>query len=156
MTEVKRILLVEDDLIDQELILQALGECGLADDVKVIADGQQAVNYLLRLGEYKDRPEGLPTVIMLNPRVAGVHGLDLLRRMKTHRTLQPVPVVVLAIQQDEKEAEECYKLGANAFISKRTNFHDFMETIRIFGLFWANVNEPPLGSVRPVHLNPFV
>ena len=139
----KRILLAEDDPRDGELTLAALGEHHLANEVVVARDGSEALDYLMRRGAYASRPEGDPAVVMLDLKMPKVDGIGVLRAMKGDARLQPIPVVVLTSSRESRDLEDCYRLGANAYVVKPVHFPEFMNAVKQLGLFWGLVNEPP-------------
>jgi CheY-like chemotaxis protein len=139
----KRILLAEDDPNDVELTLAALGEYHLADDVFTVSDGAEALEYLFRRGQYADRAEGLPAVVLLDVKMPKVDGIEVLRQVKRTPTMCGVPVVMLTSSREEKDLVESYNLGANAYVVKPVDFHDFAEAVKRIGVFWAVINEPP-------------
>lgn len=147
MTGLGRILLVEDDPRDVELTLAALGEYNLANDVVVVRDGEEALDYLYRRGRYKDQ-EDLPVVVLLDLKMPKVDGIEVLRQVKSDQRLKAVPLVVLTSSREPRDLEECYRLGVNAFVVKPVHFGEFVEAVKQVGVFWAVVNEPPPGSVR--------
>ncbi len=143
-----RILLVEDDAHDVELTLNALGEYNLANEVVVVRDGAEALDYLYRRGEFRLRAEGNPVVALLDLKMPKVDGREVLRTIKADDRLRAMPVVMLTSSREESDLVESYKLGANAYVVKPVNFHEFVNAIKQLGAFWAVINEPPLGSVR--------
>ena len=145
-TEVKNILLAEDDPKDVELILEALGEHNLANKVVVTHDGEEAMDYLLRRGRFGSRPHGNPVFVLLDLKMPKVNGLEALRQMKTDEQLRTIPVVVLTSSREAPDLAEAYKLGVNAYVVKPVNFQDFIKAVRELGVFWAAVNEPPPNS----------
>ncbi len=148
MSDLKRILLVEDSAKDVELTLEALAENNLANEVVVAHDGVEAMDYLLRRGEYKMRASGNPAVVLLDLKMPKMDGLEVLKEIKSNPELRLVPVVMLTSSREDKDLIESYKLGVNAYVVKPVNFEEFLNAIRELGLFWAVLNEPPLGSVR--------
>jgi CheY-like chemotaxis protein len=147
MHELKRILLVEDSPNDVELILTALSENCLANEVVVVRDGEEALNYLYRKGVFKLRMEGNPVVVLLDLKLPKVDGLEVLAQIKSDPELRAVPVVVLTSSREEQDLLNSYNLGTNAYVVKPVNFHEFVDAIKGLGLFWAVVNQPPPGSV---------
>lgn len=143
MKELNRILLVEDDSKDIELALIALGQHKLANDVNIVRDGEQALDYLYRRGEFKTLSAGNPCVILLDLKMPKVDGLEVLRRMRADENLRMIPVVVLASSREERDAIESHGLGVNAYIMKPLDFHKFVEAIKETGLFWAIHSEEP-------------
>ena len=148
MTEVRRILLVEDNARDVELTLVALEEHRLANDVVVVRDGAEALDYLNCEGRFQKRPVGSPVVVLLDLKMPKVDGLEVLRRMKASAYLRTVPVVMLTCSREEPDLIESYRLGVNAYIVKPVAFEDLMNSIKSLGLFWAVLNEPPPGTVH--------
>lgn len=144
----KPILLVEDSPNDLELTLIALERSQLANDVIVTRDGAEALDYLLRRGEYADRPEGNPAVVLLDLKLPKIDGLEVLRALRDEAELKSVPVVMLTSSNEESDLVRAYDLGVNAYVVKPVIFQDFLRAISDLGVFWAVVNEPPPGSQR--------
>jgi len=143
MNEFKRILLAEDDPKDIELTLNALGEHNLANDVQVARDGAEALDYLYRRGEFADRPDGNPVLILLDLKMPRLGGVEVLRQLKSDKTLRTIPVVILTSSRESQDLETCYQLGINAYVVKPVKFSDFIEAVKRIGVFWALINEPP-------------
>jgi DNA-binding response OmpR family regulator len=148
MTQLARILIVEDDLNDVELTLTALTDHNLANEVVVTRDGQQALDYLYSRGEFKTRSTENPAVILLDLKLPKVSGLEVLQQIKSDERLKMVPVVVLTSSQEEKDMIRSYSLGVNAYVVKPVDFHEFVNAVKELGIFWAVINEPPPGSVK--------
>jgi CheY-like chemotaxis protein len=148
MSEVKRILLVEDSAADVELTLEALGQNRLANEVVVVRDGAAALDYLYRRGEHADRAEGNPAVVLLDLKMPKVDGLQVLKQVKADETLRHVPIVMLTSSREEQDLVESYRLGVNGYVVKPVDFGRFVEAVKQLGMFWAVVNEPPPGSIR--------
>lgn len=149
MNEIKRILLVEDSANDVELTLAALSESQLANEVIVVRDGEEALDYLYRRGMFRLRREGHPIVVLLDLKLPKVDGLEVLAQLKSDPVLRVVPVVVLTSSQEEPDLMRCYELGVNAYVVKPVDFHTFVDAIRGIGLFWAIINHPPIGALPP-------
>jgi CheY-like chemotaxis protein len=143
-----RILLVEDDPKDVELTLTALDEYHLANEVIVVSDGEQALDYVYCRGRYAQRERQNPAVILLDLKLPKVDGLEVLKQLKSDEHLKLIPIVVLTSSREEKDMVASYKLGVNAYVVKPVDFHEFVNAIKELGAFWAVVNEPPPGSVR--------
>lgn len=143
MSKIKRILLAEDNKNDVELTLTALQECRLANEVEVVGDGAEALDYVYQRGKYADRGDGLPGVILLDLKMPRVDGLQVLREIKSDPKLRHIPIVMLTSSREEKDLVLSYDLGVNAFVVKPVDFAQFVEAIRALGVFWAIVNEPP-------------
>jgi CheY-like chemotaxis protein len=144
----KRILLAEDNPKDVELALEALEENKLANDVVVVRNGAEALDYLYRRGEFSTRPEGNPAVVLLDLKMPKVDGLEVLRQIKTDERLKVVPIVMLTSSREEQDLVKSYELGANAYVVKPIDFQQVIEAVKQLGLFWAVLNEPPIGCVR--------
>lgn len=148
MNDLKRILLAEDDPRDIELTLAALSENKLVNDVVVVRDGEEALDYLYRRGRYASRPEGQPVVVLLDLKMPKIDGIEVIRKLKSDEQMRTLPLVVLTSSRESRDLEECYRLGVNAFVVKPVHFGAFMEAVKEVGAFWAIVNEPPPGSIR--------
>jgi len=140
--------MVEDDAKDVELTLTALEEYNLANEVVVVHDGEEALDYLYHRGKFMRRSGDNPAVMLLDLKLPKVNGLEVLKQVKSDETLSMIPVVVLTSSKEEKDMVTSYKLGVNAYVVKPVDFHEFVNAIRELGAFWAVINEPPPGSVR--------
>lgn len=143
MPGLKHILLVEDSPHDVELILAALSENALANEVVVVQDGEEALDYLYRRGRFNLRIEGNPIVILLDLKLPKVDGVEVLSALKSDPILRMIPIAVLTSSRQEPDLLRCYNLGVNAYVVKPIDFHEFVEVIKQVGLFWAVVNQPP-------------
>jgi CheY-like chemotaxis protein len=148
MSKLGRILLVEDDPRDVELTMTALGEYNLANEVVVLRDGQQALDFLYCQGEFSDRPNEHPAVMLLDLKLPKIDGLEVLQQVKSDERLKLIPVVVLTSSHEEKDKMRSYTLGVNAYVVKPVDFHEFVNAVKELGIFWAVVNEPPPGSMK--------
>ncbi|MBJ6726201.1 response regulator [Geomesophilobacter sediminis] len=143
MLQLKRILLVEDNPNDAELTMEALSEHNLANEVDLVRDGAEALDYLKRQGAWAGRDNGNLAVILLDLKLPKVDGLEVLRIIKSDPHLRFIPVVVLTSSREEKDLIESYRLGVNAYVVKPVNFGEFIDAVKELGVFWAIVNEPP-------------
>jgi CheY-like chemotaxis protein len=148
MSNLGRILLVEDDPKDVELTLTALEEYKLANEVVIARDGEEALDYLYRRGNFTTRSTDNPAVLLLDLKLPKVDGLEVLQQIKADAKLKLIPVVVLTSSHEEKDMVTSYKLGVNAYVVKPVDFHEFVNAVKELGIFWALVNEPPPGSVK--------
>ena len=148
MSDLKRILLAEDNPNDIELTLSALEEHHLANEVVVTHDGAEALDYLYRKGEFTMRGNGNPAVILLDLKMPKVDGLEVLKNIKSDPVLKTIPVVMLTSSREEKDLIESYALGVNAYVVKPVNFTEFVSAVKELGIFWAIINQPPIGSVE--------
>lgn len=147
VTDLKRLLLVEDDPRDVELTLTALAENKLANEVMVVNDGEEALDYLYSRGKFRLRANGNPAAILLDLKLPKVDGLAVLRHLRQDPQLQVIPVVMLTSSREEQDVLESYKLGVNAYVVKPIDFNDFVIAVKEVGLFWGVVNEAPPGSI---------
>jgi CheY-like chemotaxis protein len=143
MSETKRILLVEDSTNDVELTLSALERHNLANEVVVVNDGEEALDYLHRRGRYRLRAPGEPVVVLLDIKLPKVDGLEVLEDLRRHESLRKLPVVMLTSSREERDIVQSYDLGVNAYVVKPVAFQEFVSAITELGLFWAVINQPP-------------
>lgn len=141
--ETRKILLVEDNAHDVELALTALAEHNLANEVQVVRDGAEALDYLYCRGEFADRHNEHPLVVFLDLKMPKVDGLEVLRQVKKDPDLRTIPIVVLTSSREEQDLVESYQLGVNAYVVKPVDFDKFVEMVQQLGLFWVVLNEPP-------------
>jgi two-component system, response regulator len=140
----KTILLVEDNPDDVDLTLRALKKNNILNEVFVATDGAQALDYVFCTGDYATRnPSSIPAVTLLDLKLPKVDGLDVLRRIRSDERTKLLPVVILTSSKEEQDLVQSYSLGANSFIRKPVDFHQFSEAIRQLGLYWLILNEPP-------------
>ena len=144
----KPILLVEDDARDLELTLVALERSELANEVVVVRDGAQALDYLKREGEFADRAAGNPAVVLLDLKLPKVDGLEVLKAVRETPELRSLPIVMLTSSHEEGDVVKSYELGVNAYVVKPVEFKAFVSAIADLGVFWAVLNEPPPGSAK--------
>ncbi|HEX4121729.1 MAG TPA: response regulator [Verrucomicrobiae bacterium] len=139
----KHILLVEDDLRDSDLTLAALEDYSVGNEIFVVRDGQEALDYLYFRGKYKSRERRHPVVVLLDNKMPKLSGLDVLKAVKSDEHLKTIPVVVLSSSSDTPDLIEFYRHGVNAYVVKPTVFSEFMTKVKQLGEFWAVINEPP-------------
>ena len=144
----KPILLVEDNPHDLELTLIALERSQLANEVIVVRDGADALDYLHARGVFANREQGNPAVVLLDLKLPKVDGLEVLAEIRGVATLKSIPVVMLTSSREEQDLIRSYELGVNAYVVKPVDFQEFVRTIADLGIFWAVLNEPPPGSQR--------
>jgi two-component system response regulator len=147
----KHILLVEDSPRDAELILDALEPYRVGAEIVHVRDGADALDYLYRRGQFADRADDPPTLMLLDLKLPRVDGLEVLRQIKNDPTLHTLPVVMMTSSRQEEDLLKCYELGVNAYVVKPLKYHDFVEAVQQIGQFWAGVNEVSTGlrgSVR--------
>ena len=143
MNEVQ-ILLVEDNPNDVELTLRALKKNNLANEVFVVKDGEEALEFIFADGRYSERNIGnSPKVILLDLKLPKVGGLKVLRKVKSDERTKSIPVVVLTSSKEENDVVESYRLGVNSYIVKPVDFDKFVKTVQDLGLYWMLLNQPP-------------
>ena len=145
--ELKRILLVDDSDRDIELTLDALAQHNLANEVIALHDGAEALDYLFRRGPFAGRTTTNPAVVLLDLKMPKVDGIEVLRQIKSDPDLKTIPIVVMTSSREEQDLVASYQLGVNAYIVKPVEFPEFVKAVRVLGVFWAVLNEPPPGSV---------
>jgi CheY-like chemotaxis protein len=143
MTDLRPILLVEDNPRDLELTLAALAKCQLANDIVIARDGAEALDFLYARGSFQTRDPGSPAVVLLDLKLPKVDGLQVLEVIKKDPLLKQVPVVMLTSSREERDVLKSYESGVNAFVVKPVDFNLFFEAIQDLGMFWAVLNEPP-------------
>lgn len=143
MEKYHRILMVEDSQNDIELILDALSNYNFVNDIEVVRDGEEAMDYLYLRGKFKDRQPGNPIFILLDIKMPRMTGLELLRIIKQDANMKTIPVIMLTSSKEDTDLRECYRLGVNAYVVKPVQFSGFVEAVKKIGKFWAVVNEPP-------------
>ena len=128
--------------------MTALDDYKLANEVVVARDGEEALDYLFRRGNFATRSTDNPAVLLLDLKLPKVDGLEVLQQVKNDAKLKLIPVVVLTSSHEERDMVTSYKLGVNAYVVKPVDFHEFVNAVKELGIFWALVNEPPPGSVK--------
>jgi CheY-like chemotaxis protein len=142
-TDVHTIVLAEDNPDDVELTLAAFRENRLLNEVVVLRDGAETLDYLYHRNSFTDRVGGNPGLILLDLKMPKVDGLEVLRTIKSDPRLKMIPVVVLTSSRHEQDLARSYNLGVNAYVVKPVDFKEFVDAVKVLGGFWAVVNEPP-------------
>lgn len=143
MSDLRTILLAEDNPKDVELTLEALATHRLANRIVVVRDGVEALEYLRYQGAYAHRDDGLPAVLLLDIKMPRMDGIEVLEAIRQDATLKTLPVVMLTSSREEPDLARCYALGVNAYVVKPVDFKDFIAAARHIGVFWALLNEQP-------------
>jgi CheY-like chemotaxis protein len=145
----RRILLVDDSRLDVELALDAFRELDLMDQVDVARGGQEAVDRLLGLGDHVDRTiTPLPGLVLLDLKMPGVDGFEVLRQVKTADAIRRIPVVVLSSSTEERDLARAYDLGANSYLVKPISLDGFLETMRLVRDYWVRLDVGPPPAER--------
>ncbi len=143
------ILLVEDNPDDVDLTLRALKKNNITNKVIVAKDGVEALDYLHGTGMYDGRDvKDLPVVILLDLKLPKIDGLEVLRRIRQDELTRLIPVVILTSSVEQKDVVEGYELGANSYIRKPVDFEQFVEAVKVLGLYWTLWNETPSSLKR--------
>ena len=144
MIRTHKILLVEDKRNDADLALRAFARSKIANEIVVVKDGQEALDYLFATGPYSGRDAtSMPEVVLLDLKLPKVDGLEVLRRLRADERTRRLPVVVLTSSKEESDVVSSYALGANSFIRKPVDFLEFADAARQLGHYWLVLNEPP-------------
>lgn len=146
MISTKNILLVEDNPQDEMLTLRALRRANLANHIDVVRDGQQALDYLFREGEFIEREDlGLPAMVLLDIGLPRLSGLEVLERLRSDMRTKLLPVIILTSSDEECDRLKSYENHANSFVRKPVDFTEFAESVGRLGVYWLAINEPPPG-----------
>lgn len=142
-TTLRTILYAEDSAFDVELTRNVLKKNNILNPLIVVKDGVEALNYLLRTGEFADRPIGNPGLILLDLKMPRMDGLEVLAAVKKDERFRTIPIVMLTSSREESDLIKGYDLGVNAYVVKPVDFKDFAQAIKEIGIFWAIINEIP-------------
>ena len=143
VTELKRIVLAEDDANDVELTVSALRDNHVANEIVVVRDGSEALDYLYKRNGYATRSGSHPALLLLDLKMPKVDGLEVLRQVKSDPAMRSIPVVVLTSSREEQDLLRSYDLGVNAYVVKPVDFTEFVGAVKLLGGFWAVLNEQP-------------
>jgi two-component system, response regulator len=137
------LLLVEDSALDAELTIRALKAGGLANKLHWVKDGQEALDFLFRHGQYADRSESVPRLVFLDLKMPRVDGIEVLKQIKADERTRRIPVVVMTSSQEEKDVAQSYDLGVNSYVVKPVDFNALVELARQAGYYWLAINRTP-------------
>jgi two-component system response regulator len=146
--ESKTILLVEDNLDDIDLTLRALKKNNIKNEVKVVSDGAEALDFLFGTGKYTGRNlANMPAVILLDLKLPKIDGMEVLQRIRANELTKLLPVVILTSSKEEQDIVNGYRLGVNSYVRKPVDFNQFADAVSHLGLYWLLLNEiPPIKS----------
>lgn len=145
----KVILLVEDNPSDEKLTVLAFRGCGVANQVVVVRDGAEALDYVFGTGRYADPKPPPPAIVLLDLSLPKVGGLDVLKRIRAEQSTALLPVIMLTASVQEEDVLRSYAMGANAYVRKPVEFARFAEAAKTLGLFWLLLNESAPQGARP-------
>ena len=138
------ILLVEDNPDDEALAMRAFLRAGVRNEVVVVRDGVEALEYLHRMGDYAaEKGKPLPAVVLLDLKLPRMNGLEVLKDIRTHARTRLLPVVILTSSNEDRDLVEGYGLGANSYVRKPVDFNEFAEAVSKLGIYWLLLNEVP-------------
>lgn len=143
------ILLVEDSPLDAELTLRALQDGKLANKVRWVKDGQEAIDYLFCSGSYQNREKVMPRLIFLDLKMPRVDGIEVLKVIKADERTMRIPVVVMTTSQEETDMAQTYDLGANSYVVKPVDFKALAEIASQAGYYWLAINRTPANQKSP-------
>jgi two-component system response regulator len=144
--DLRTILLVEDSLADAEMAMDALNEAKLANPVVHVEDGVDCLDWMHRRGRYADRPEGDPSVILLDIKMPRMDGLEVLKNLRLEEKWKRLPVVILSSSREESDLARSWDLGVNAYVLKPVDVQQFFTAVQTLGHFWAVLNQRPDGE----------
>ena len=138
------ILLVEDNMNDAELIIEALREVNLANHLVHLQDGEEALEFIFAKGAYAEREiKKVPRVILLDIKMPKVDGIEVLRQIRANPDTKLIPIVIMTSSKEEQDIIKSYQLGVNSFVVKPVEFNDFAKAVSELGLYWVLTNQPP-------------
>ena len=143
MSELRTILLAEDSPHDAEMAIDALREAHLANPIVHVEDGVEALDYLLRRGRWKDRPDEDLAVLLLDIKMPRMDGLEVLTELRRNDRFKSLPIVVLSSSREESDLARSWDLGVNAYVVKPVDIEQFFAAVKTLGKFWAVINEAP-------------
>jgi two-component system, response regulator len=142
--DIIEILIVEDNPQDAELTIRALRKKNLANQILVVEDGEEALDFIFSIGRFRERKTlKLPRVIFLDLKLPKVSGLEVLKEIKSNPATRTIPVVVVTSSREDPDIRAAYEFGANGYVVKPVEFEAFSQTITQTGIFWLMVNEEP-------------
>ena len=144
--DLRTILLVEDSMADAEMAIDALREAKLANPVVHVEDGVDCLDWLHRRGQYANRIEGDPSVILLDIKMPRMDGLEVLKQLRTEEKWKRLPVVILSSSREESDLARSWDLGVNAYVLKPVDVQQFFTAVQTLGHFWAVLNQRPDGE----------
>jgi two-component system response regulator len=141
------ILLVEDNQDDVDLALHALRREKLANNIVVVRDGEEALDFLFCRGAFAHKSfEQPPKLVLLDLKLPKVDGMEVLKQVKSDPRTKTIPVVIMTSSKEERDLVASYNLGANSYIQKPVDFDQFRETVKSVGLYWLVINQPPVAE----------
>ncbi|MHB9029513.1 MAG: response regulator [Candidatus Latescibacterota bacterium] len=147
--DTRNILLVEDDPNDIDLTRRAFRKSSIANELVVVRDGVQAMDYLFGAGEFASRNVcDTPAIILLDLKLPKVGGLEVLNHVRSDDRTRLIPVIIVTSSGERQDLIEGYRLGANSYVRKPIRFEDFIQAVQQLGMYWLSLNEPPPSPER--------
>lgn len=148
VTQKNVLLLVEDNPDDEELTLLAFEQSQIANEVVVVRDGVEALDYLFGTGLYAERDMSImPALILLDLQLPRINGLEVLQRMRADNRTKLLPVAIMTTSNEEQDLINSYSLGCNSYIRKPIDYDQFVTAVQQLGVYWLLLNEPPPARV---------
>ena len=148
MKQEYEILIVEDNPADAELMLRSLKKNKLSNNLTLLEDGEQALDFIFCREKYKDKTSSISRmVIFLDLKLPKVNGLEILKQIKSNEKTRKIPVIIVTSSKEDPDITAAYDLGANSYVVKPVNYEDFVKTINQLGLYWLVVNENPQNGI---------
>jgi CheY-like chemotaxis protein len=139
----REILVVDDNDNDVELMLLGLRVLNLANEIVVVRDGAEGLDYLYKRGSYADRSGDVPLFVLLDLHMPRMDGIEMLAELRADEDMRALPVIIMSSSKEDPDLRRCYSLGINAYVVKPVDFDQFSRTVTQMGVFWALINEPP-------------
>ncbi|MGL6079257.1 response regulator [Methyloversatilis discipulorum] len=139
----REILVVDDNDNDVELMLLGLRVLNLANEIVVVRDGAEGLDYLYKRGSYADRRGEVPLFVLLDLHMPRMDGIEMLTELRADEDMRALPVIIMSSSKEDPDLRRCYSLGINAYVVKPVDFDQFSRTVTQMGVFWALINEPP-------------
>lgn len=143
MSPLRTILIAEDSAADAEMAIDALRDANLLNPIVHVEDGVEAMDFLLRRGDYAKREEGLPAVLLLDIKMPRMDGLEVLQQIRASEQLRRLPVVILSSSLEETDLARSWDMGVNAYVVKPVDSNQFFNAVKTMGTFWALINQAP-------------
>jgi len=139
----REILVVDDNDNDVELMLLGLRVLNLANEIVVVRDGAEGLDYLYKRVSYADRSSDVPLFVLLDLHMPRMDGIEMLAELRADEDMRALPVIIMSSSKEDPDLRRCYSLGINAYVVKPVDFDQFSRTVTQMGVFWALINEPP-------------
>lgn len=142
-TDKKMVLVVEDNPDDELMTIESLREAGVTNDIQVVRDGAEALDFLFGTGAFKDRDlSQMPAVVLLDLKLPKLSGIDVLNRVRENEQTRNIPIVILTSSSEDEDMISSYKSGANSYVRKPVQFAEFANAVHQIGMYWLLLNEP--------------